>query len=393
MEQLKKRKICRIRGVILTALLVFATAYGLKNSLGYALIKISLYDSHKLSIVKTIFGSNSFLLSAVPEAARLVALETSICRHDIKFAMRILDSISEIREQNSKFSHLLMMATYCQEDEMRNELLHRGVSANLPIGTHSKTPLMVAAIMNDVAMIKLLLSRGADPEAIDDWCQTALGHAIEKGSVVAAKELLYLDLAQGAPQRNSLTEAYRTFVINEYRELSELQAQVKHESATICPIEKTNRFLMDCFVGSIKRNPIRSGYFLTFFNSILHGFAMDEALLDNGHEWDYYFLSYAVAAIETFSSKQIFYLNKIPRKVIKSNAAELKRLMEHESNILLRERLSVETHAKMRIIWGNDFNSFLTDKKNAPATLRHNPVTESDWKELKKKAFRVLKGS
>lgn len=52
---------------------------------------------------------------------------------------------------------------------------------NIVLGWHGQSPLHRACLSGDVAMVKLLLEHGADPNAVNDFQETSVHYASKRG--------------------------------------------------------------------------------------------------------------------------------------------------------------------------------------------------------------------
>jgi len=93
--------------------------------------------------------------------------------------LTVLEKMKQIPAETG--DELLLLAAGLGHEKIAAALLSSGIDANAR-GIKQRTPLMAAAAFNKIALVKLLLERGADPEAVDDDGNTALQVAQDKNN-------------------------------------------------------------------------------------------------------------------------------------------------------------------------------------------------------------------
>lgn len=94
-----------------------------------------------------------------------------------------------MEQQKPDYGALSFAAAMNDFDTVR-DLLRRGADVNEVFGSESNTPLITAAHDNNLAMVKLLVGKGADIDALDRNNDTALMWASCRGHVEVVRFLI-----------------------------------------------------------------------------------------------------------------------------------------------------------------------------------------------------------
>lgn len=144
--------------------------------------------------------------------------EFYIRRGDRKRLRRLLNKRPKLLRSGD--THILFVAIWSQPS-LVPWLLERGASTDSRPGLESNTPLMQAAADGDTALVNLLLDFGAEIEAVNDCNERALGFACSWRQPDAARLLL----ERGADP-NALEDSDKTYldwsIISEHTEMVDL---------------------------------------------------------------------------------------------------------------------------------------------------------------------------
>jgi len=144
--------------------------------------------------------------------------EFYIRRGDRKRLRRLLNKRPQLLQSDDS---LVLFNAIWRQPSLVAWLLDSGVSPDCRLGPGSNTPLMQAAADGDVALVTLLLDYGAAVESINECNERALGFACSWRQPDAARILL----ERGA-NPNALEDPDRTYldwaIIGEHTEMVEL---------------------------------------------------------------------------------------------------------------------------------------------------------------------------
>ncbi|EUC50221.1 hypothetical protein COCMIDRAFT_82720 [Bipolaris oryzae ATCC 44560] len=167
--------------------------------LHFAVVKLSTDEKKDTSIVDMLLATGKCRLMEGEDAASTVfgyvlrrfgRWENGLAED---LALRMIDSISDVNEDRSDDGCTLIHAAYKVPD-LLDELLRKGADINAK-DNYGETPFLMACRLGP-GLLKFLVSRGADPFAVDIDGRSALHIAAANGRRLVLEYLLNLDIAE-----------------------------------------------------------------------------------------------------------------------------------------------------------------------------------------------------